>query len=223
MELNTNQSSKRWRELAGWEPGADLETVQGLVEVYLPSACPLALWLRQGRRKLAELRFDYGAQEEPLEVEQEPAPEAVAPVAVAPVAPLRFAGGDEVQRAVELYRDQIANLRADLAAERARFADLVAEALTTGRGSQASLVKLIGVQGNLLADAWKNQAAAVGREMRSLNKMQEETITAEEQASIVLAEAAEAQAQQEQGGQVLAAILDHLGPEFISGLMKGGK
>lgn len=225
MELNNRGASKRWRELAAWEAGATADDVAAVAAPYLPSASPLALWARQGRRKLRELRFDFGPAPE---VELEPA----APVDVSGQAEVVFEGAEEVQplptandelgQAVAMYRDQLAQLRQDLAAERLLVRELVSEALTTGRGSQASLVKLIGLQGNLLADAWKAQANTVNREVRRLESLQAETEAAEDTAAAALEAAAEAQEQAEQGGQLIAALMQQLGPDVLSSLMKGG-
>ena len=217
MELTTRGQAKRWRELCQWEVGSGAAEVAELVGPYLPSADPLALWARQGRRKLKEVRFAWGPVANALEVSSSALVlEAPPTIEALPVV------GSEIQTAHLMLRDQVYILREELASERNLVRELISEALTTGRGSQASLVKLISLQGGLLADAWKVQASAVVKETRRLDALREETSSAEETATAALEEAHEAQASAEQGGQIMAALMQELGPDLIGALVKKG-
>jgi len=218
MELSTQGEARRWRELVSWERESTEADVLSVLDPYLPTAYPLSLWARQGRRKLREHRFifDDGSDSE-IEFKLS-APSA--PVIEA--APLEIGTGT-IETAHAMLRDQVLILREELAAERSLVRDLISEALTTGRGSQASLVKLISLQGGLLADAWKTQATAQAKETRRLESLRTETSEAEETAVIALEEAAEAQAQAEQGGQLIAALIQELGPDLIGSVLKGVK
>jgi hypothetical protein len=217
MELSTQGEARRWRELVSWQRESTEADVVALLEPYLGAPYPLALWARQGRRKLREHRFSFG--EEESEIEFKVSPPAMPSIEAAPLA----LGKGEIQTAHEMLRDQVMILREELAAERTLVRDLISEALTTGRGSQASLVKLITLQGGLLADAWKVQATAQAKETRRLEALRAETSEAEETAVVALEEAAEAKQQAEQGGQLIAALIQELGPELIGSVLKGGE
>ncbi len=219
MELSTQGEARRWRELVSWERESTQEEVLALLDPYLPTVYPLSLWARQGRRKLREHRFIFDDGEEAELEFKISAPKRAA----IQTTELELGGAGEIETAHAMLRDQVLILREELASERALVRDLISEALTTGRGSQASLVKLISLQGGLLADAWKTQASAQAKETRRLESLRTETSEAEETAVIALEEAAEAKAQAEQGGQLIAALIQELGPELIGSVLKGVK